>query len=62
VNLEVKRKKAPPQSPKIVDACPKCRKKFKEHYVKVVYKDFVECNYCGNMWIAFDYNELKKWV
>ncbi len=46
--------------PKSADCCPSCKNKLKEMGVKLLYKDFVECNECGHMWITRHIEQVSR--
>ncbi len=47
--------------PRRTDCCPDCKQKLKVDGIKVLYKDFVECNHCGYMWITRNLDLIEQY-
>lgn len=43
-------------------SCPICDTKFITKKIKIVFRDVVECTYCGNIWILPNLEMFKKWT
>ena len=44
------------------DACPRCRTPFRKHLFSIIFKDVLECTYCGNIWVAFDLAVVLRFI
>jgi hypothetical protein len=44
-----------------IDCCPKCSVHFSKKKTKVVYKEVVECMWCGFIWILRSIEEFEKY-
>lgn len=59
--------KNPPQKPSLFgkqksNRCPRCFMKFKSKQIKVLFKDFLECQACGNMWVCNDIDQVYRYL
>lgn len=43
-----------------VDRCMKCKAKFKNNPLNIIYKDVVECGFCGRIWIEENLETVMK--
>jgi len=44
-----------------MDWCPGCHKHFCNCFVLVIFKDVVECRYCGLIWVLESLDEFYRW-
>lgn len=44
------------------DCCPTCKTHFRKHLVAVLWRDVVECRYCGHIWILIALEDFLKFA